>query len=507
MKTHRLDRRDLLKLGAASLLLPSVARAAVRADAPASRVLILNLTGGIRSSAAFFASSAVKYNPWGIIDSIATPFPIGQLLDDHLGVSAANARAETIPGDAGYTLDAAGPWAGARVPRFRESAAAGRYSVAGTWHPGRGDHLRARVEEVTGSADGEEPGLLVRVFGALAATAPERAAVPPVHLRPQSTFGLAKGNVARYAPVSLAGPEALPVSSADNGAVSSLAGRDFARDEPMRERIDRLALASRRGYARELAEVFATHRRASRTVGEQLAQGFLKVTDPENAAAAAGTVLAGDGSSVPLTNLMLSELFTRAATGGAPAAELGGEDEMSTAAMDIATAVRLLQLGSKAVAVELGFFDYHSDERRGAVPLYRFLGRAIAALEWLLSRIPDPEVPGVSMLDRTLVLTRSDFGRDPGPSRGFNGGEGSDHGTDPSCYYLAHLAFGGGVRGGRVAGRVDPATFDARREAERHSPRALLATVLWALGLPYNEAPWGFEDVAQPISGLWGARV
>src|SRR5258706_15224376 len=118
-------RRDLLKaaLGVCALpLLGTDARAALPANARAKRLLVLNLTGGVRSSAAFLASEQRPLNPWGTIRGTGAPFALGKLLDDHL----ANERA---PEDDAYTLSA--EWGNARLPRLRELPRA--FSVMGTW--------------------------------------------------------------------------------------------------------------------------------------------------------------------------------------------------------------------------------------------------------------------------------------------------------------------------------------------------------------------------------------
>ena len=164
--------------------------------------------------------------------------------------------------------------------------------------------------------------------------------------------------------------------------------------------------------------------------------------------------------------------------------------------------VRLLQLGSPAVTVEMRGFDLHSGEVDGAPALYSMLGRLWATLRWLLGRIREPGGDG-SMLDHTLVVTMSDFGRDRGAYGGFNGGEGSDHGVDPSCYYLAHAVMGAGVVPNRILGAAPLDTFDARAPGAAYAPRQMLATLLAALGLDHRAPVWGFDDVTSLVP-LWG---
>src|SRR5262249_19733130 len=131
---------------------------------------------------------------------------------------------------------------------------------------------------------------------------------------------------------------------------------------------------------------------------------------------------------------------------------------LKSAAFDTALAVRLLQLGAPAIGLTWtnSGYDLHFGEHIDGPPLYEATGRMLGSLAWLLAKMPDPEVRGASMLDATLIVTITDFGRDPGSdSTGFTGTGGSDHGKDPSCYYVPNLVFGGGVRGGMIAGRVD----------------------------------------------------
>ncbi|HEU5056028.1 MAG TPA: DUF1501 domain-containing protein, partial [Kofleriaceae bacterium] len=204
---------------------------------------------------------------------------------------------------------------------------------------------------------------------------------------------------------------------------------------------------------------------------------------------------------VPLTNAMLYELATRAL---GPQAEYEGDptgSEHFDTAVNAALAVRLLQLGSPAVTLEIADFDLHSGERTDGPALYSFLGRLWASLGWLLARIPDPA--GGTMLDSTLVVTTSDFGRDPAAPRGFNGGEGSDHGADPGCYYLAHALMGAGVRGGQLVGGVSTDDYDARREPLQIAPTRLLATVLHALGIDPADPDLGFPDAGGPLEEVW----
>src|SRR5262245_8525325 len=137
------SRRALLRgAGVAAVglsFLPFLGRRVVASPGPgarARRLLILNLSGGVRSSAAFHASAQTPYNPYGMLAPAGgtPPFALGRLLDD------------TPPGQpplpvSEYIL---GPeWQAAELPRFRQVAT--QFSVLGTYSTERGDHLRARV--------------------------------------------------------------------------------------------------------------------------------------------------------------------------------------------------------------------------------------------------------------------------------------------------------------------------------------------------------------------------
>ncbi len=496
MKRHRsLHRRDFLVvggLGAAGLaFLPRLplTRAATAAPARARRLLVLHLSGGIRSSAGFLASRNISYNPYGVIEGTGTPFALGRLLDD-------SPPGSPPLGDDQYTLSAA--WGGARVARLREVA--GEMAVVGTWSEERGDHLRARVEEPTGSPDGSEPGLLTRLVAGLSARAGADLEIPGFHLHPDALFGAGAGPLARHAPVAMQGWYSLPsAAAADPFAVDHTGGGWIAGDA-MAERRDRRVVEARAGAGRMLAEAHAVHRRVARSVGARLGQPDMQVADDRAAEVALGEVML-DGGAVPLSNAMLVELMTRTAGGSQ-----GGEENeygvsLYDSAVDAAVAIRLLQLGSPAVALEIESFDFHSGERRYGPPLYGFIGRLWAAIGWLLKRIPDPA--GGTMFDSTLVVTTSDFGRDAAGPRGWNAGEGSDHGADPGCFYLAHAITGAGVRGGALVGGVSTDHYDARREPVQIAPVQLLATLLAAVGIDPADPEVGFPLAGGPIQELW----
>ncbi len=476
-----------------SIFMPRTARADLRPGAPATRVLILNMSGGIRSSAAFHASTRKKYNPYGLITEVSgTELQLGRYLDDYCP-----AIGETAPAPAStYALP--GAWNGLALPRLRDLASA--FSVIATWSPERGDHIVARTKEPTGSSAGDEPGILTRIGAGLYDALKKEADFPTFHLVPAANFGKT-GAFGRFAPVTLNGPGSLPGGedyALNRGEIEQLTGHDWAKDDADRGTLDEAVIARRAKSGRELAQQLALHRRAARDIGATLAQPFVNVASIDAQNAVLGKVDV-NGQQTDLTNRMLRDLFlTTLAGAGTPT-----EHMAYPFAMDAAIAVRLLQLKSRAVCLEMGSWDYHSGEIDGR-PLFAFLGRLWAALAWLLKRIPDPEVQGKSLFDTTLVLTMSDFGRDAGSEQtGYNGGGGSDHGADPSCYTLAHAVMGAGVKGGKLRSKVSTQTYRGDQADVTYSPRQLLAMTLWSLGLDHRNGAWGFEDVSDPIQAAW----
>jgi uncharacterized protein (DUF1501 family) len=261
----------------------------------------------------------------------------------------------------------------------------------------------------------------------------------------------------------------------------------------MRERFDRRRFLGRGGRGRVIAETHAAHKRAARTIGARLAQPDLAVGSEADDAATLGTVRLASGE-VPLTNLMLREAMLACA---GTATDAYGTP-LSTIATDAALAVRLLQLGSPAVVLEVADFDFHSAERTQGPAVYGFLGRLWAALGFILSRIPDPA--GGTLLDHTVVTAFSDFGRD-GADGGWNGGDGTDHGLDASTFYLAHPIMGAGIKPNQLIGGVSTASYDARATAI--APQRLLSTLLFSLGLDPADPEWGFPEAGSPLGELW----
>ena len=166
--------------------------------------------------------------------------------------------------------------------------------------------------------------------------------------------------------------------------------------------------------------------------------------------------------------------------------------------------------GTRFVQATLGGWDHHSDiyDPQADQSLYAQCAELDAALGSLLT-----DLSAMSILDETLVVVVSEFGRTVGP---LNGQGGRDH-------YLrnAMLFAGGGTRGGRVIGATDATGervveygWSANRDVR---PEDVACTIYSALGIDYtkvrNDDPLGrgFEYVPyakdggyQPIEELWG---
>jgi uncharacterized protein (DUF1501 family) len=518
-----LSRRDFARIlgtaaaGAGISALPfapgltSRARAGTEVPQRAKRLLVVNLTGAARSSALFHASTDVRLNPWGVRAVEGSSIAYGNVLADAITdplLSPTGAAEVPLP-DAAYELSSA--WRGARLPRFHEFA--GQMALLGTWNDGRGDHQTSQIEETTGERTPTAPGLLTRIHMALAARAGGVMDYPPFYVAPSVYLGQAPAATVGYAPITLAGAESLPSEAQVHPDLERRTARAFRQGSDLldRPRIDRLL-----GPNRLLATAHSSARRSAARFGRELAAPWI---NPLNAAfrdAAQGDVDLGGGVTTPLTNAMLYEVMIRA-LGPDPLDPARARPLPDAAAMahprfdqmiHAALAIRLLQLGSPTVAVELTNFDFHSGERDNGPALYRTTGRLLASLHWLLSRLRDPEDPGASMLDTTLVAVTSEFARDPGPNaNGFNDGEGSDHGSSPSSMFMPILLFGSsGLRRGEILGTVETSganAYDARRSSERFSTQQGLATLIAALGLDPADDEWGFPEAGTPALGLW----
>src|SRR5262249_48254680 len=151
------------------------------------------------------------------------------------------------------------------------------------------------------------------------------------------------------------------------------------------------------------ADALAAHRKASRTSGARLAEAWVNVagTDAATMNAAYGQVRLPSGTR-DLTNAMLVELFTSATSTGASAQFA---TILKNEALDLAPAGPPRQRGPPAGGATPRGYDLHGGEISDGPPLYTATARMAGALAWLLGKMPDPQTPGRTMLDRTLFVT------------------------------------------------------------------------------------------------------
>lgn len=160
---------------------------------------------------------------------------------------------------------------------------------------------------------------------------------------------------------------------------------------------------------------------------------------------------------------------------------------------------RLVEAGSRFVEVDLGGWDTHTDNHVGVARSCTTLDQGLSAL------LTDLSAKG--MLDRTLVVLTSEFGRTPKIDQ--YGGRGHNP------FGFTSLLIGGGVTGGAIYGKTEP---DGNGVAENPvTVHDFNSTIAHALGVDYNKmetAPGGQlfsvagKDTApthgKPIVALFG---
>ncbi|HEX7832769.1 MAG TPA: DUF1501 domain-containing protein [Thermoanaerobaculia bacterium] len=166
--------------------------------------------------------------------------------------------------------------------------------------------------------------------------------------------------------------------------------------------------------------------------------------------------------------------------------------------------------GTRFVQVTLGGWDHHSDiyDKEAAQSIYAQSAELDAALAALLA-----DLESMKLLDSTLIVLASEFGRTVGA---LNGQGGRDHYLRNSVVFA-----GGGTKGGRAIGKTDATGANVveygwapNRDVR---PEDVTCTIYSALGIDYtkirNDDPLGrgFEYVPfateghyAPIEELWG---
>lgn len=159
--------------------------------------------------------------------------------------------------------------------------------------------------------------------------------------------------------------------------------------------------------------------------------------------------------------------------------------------------------GTRFIQTTLGGWDHHADiyNRDAGESIYTQGATLDNALAALLT-----DLATMNILDETLVVVTSEFGRTVGP---LNGQGGRDH------YLRNSIVFaGGGTRGGRILGKTDATGaqvteygWSANRDVR---PEDVTATIYSALGIDYTKVRTddplgrGFEYIPYAQDGGYG---
>lgn len=165
--------------------------------------------------------------------------------------------------------------------------------------------------------------------------------------------------------------------------------------------------------------------------------------------------------------------------------------------------------GTRFVQATLNGWDHHADiyNRNAPSSLYTLSPMLDSALAALLA-----DLAAMNILDETLVVLTSEFGRTVGP---LNNQGGRDH-----YLRISTVLAGGGVKGGRIIGKTN-ALGDKVEEygwkAERDvRPEDVTATIYSALGIDYTTirtddplgrgfeyVPFAADGTYLPVDELW----
>jgi hypothetical protein len=418
-------------------------------------VLILNASGGLRSSAAFNASTKPRENPWGMLGTYGV-CKLGKLIVSEIDQVSFDTTSWT-----GVT----------KIPGIEEAAKG--FSIIGAVDhapglPRAGDHTDDVPRMGTGYYGVPAPGLMTVLAKHFDGS---DLKLPVSVIGAVGSLGAAAGDWARFEPVSV-DPFGMP--SGDSVAPPRGLALETAIDKGVRAR--------HAGLAAQKLDAFLGAKRAMRRFGPALTNPALHIKNPKNL----------DVEVDGISNRMLLE-----ALGNTVTATSTGEGR----GISLAVAIRMLQMGSPAVAFGVGGFDLHSEEKQKAPLLYTQYARMLAGLYFALSRIPDGTK---TMLDTTLVVTTSEFNRSA-PEPGFNNGDGSDHIDGKDFRKQAHVVFGAGTKSKVIA----PTNAEQTPVKEVYSTHALLSTIGAAVGAPQTllDSVWPsgtqLHPEKDPLFELW----
>ena len=228
-------------------------------------------------------------------------------------------------------------------------------------------------------------------------------------------------------------------------------------------------------------------RRVLDTIRALNEENLSAVADPEIATRIAQYELAFRMQrSVPeLTDLALEPPSIHELYGTKP-----GADSFATKCL---LARRLVERGVRFVQLYDSGWDHHSSIFSGLPRKTKQIDQPIAAL------IADLRQRG--LLDETLVVCSSEFGRTP--MRQGDGGKnvGRDHHNEAFCWWLA----GGGIRGGTTVGKTDELGY--LPVEDRVHVNDIHATVLHLLGIDHEQLTYRFQGRAFRLTDVGGELV
>jgi uncharacterized protein (DUF1501 family) len=178
-----------------------------------------------------------------------------------------------------------------------------------------------------------------------------------------------------------------------------------------------------------------------------------------------------------------------------PASRAGGKGTYRQFATNCLLARRLVERGVRFVSLFHSSWDHHSDLEKELPYCAGMADQPVAAL------IQDLKQRG--LLDTTLVLWLSEFGRTPlGENRaGRPGVTGRDH--HPFCFTI--WAAGGGIKGGQVVGATDEFGWNVTEHPIHVND--LHATILHLFGLDHLKLTYRFEGRDFRLTDVGGKVV
>lgn len=176
--------------------------------------------------------------------------------------------------------------------------------------------------------------------------------------------------------------------------------------------------------------------------------------------------------------------------------DINADEETFYFSQKCLTARRLLERGVRFVQIwsgnDNGFprrnWDSHEDIERDHGPLSLGMARGTAAL------IKDLKQRG--MLDDTLILWTTEFGRMPSSQ----GGRGRDH----NPYVFTNWLCGGGIRGGTTYGESDQWGYKPLDRNHETQVYDIHATVLRLLGIEHTKLTWRHNGIDRRLTDVHG---